>query len=196
MNSQMITCPGCGERVSPDMTKCPRCRGKLFISSFADVKDMSPIIVNRYIGSYKKIIDGDPNDKTANMSIAVCYLKLKVYDKAQKAFDKAIEDNYDNSEAYFYSAVCLLNGKKAFLTPRSVIDKICEYINAAIMIEPRGVYYLFSAYVKYDYFARKSYNVTPNFASDLARAKACGLSAADTAELFSLLGVERPAALI
>lgn len=195
MDALMIQCPGCGERVLPDMTKCPRCRAKLVISSFADIKGMNTLVINKYISSYKKALAEKPDDKSVNMSIAMCFLGLKMYGKAQSAFDKAIEDDFDNADAYFYAAICLLNGKKAFLAPRSIIDKALEYISAAIMIEPRGVYYLFSAYVKYDYFARKSYNVVPDYASELARAKANGLSAFDASELFSVLGVERPAAL-
>lgn len=60
----------------------------------------------------------------------MCYLKLKMYDKALGAFEKAIEDNFDDSEIYFYAAICLLNGKKAFLNQRPTIDKILEYLNA------------------------------------------------------------------
>lgn len=33
-----------------------------------------------------------------------------------------------------------VGGKKAFLQQRATIDKILEYINAAIMIEPRGIF--------------------------------------------------------
>lgn len=69
----------------------------------------------------------------------MCYLKLKLYDKALSAFEKAMEDNFDNSETFFYAAICLLKGRKAFLLNRTEIDKAEEYINAAIMIEPRAV---------------------------------------------------------
>lgn len=196
MNASMIQCPGCGERVLPDMTKCPRCRAKLVISSYADIRGMSSITLNKYIVNYKKLLVETPGDKKANMSMALCYLGLRVYDKAQSAFAKVIDDDAYCAEAYFYAAVCLLNGKKAFLTGRQIIDKALEYISAAITIEPRGVYYLFSAYIKYDYFARKSYNVTPDFKSELAMAKANGLSVVDSSELFAILGVDCPAELI
>jgi len=178
------------------MKKCPQCRAVLEISSFDEIKDMSVLTVNKYISSYKATLAENPSDKRADMSMGICYLRLKVYDKAQAAFDRAIEDNFDNADAYFYSAVCLLGGRKAFLAARQIIDRAMEYINAAIMIEPRGIYYLFSAYIKYDYFARKAYNVTPDYNSDLAQAKACGNFNAASAELFSLLNVERPSALI
>jgi len=38
-----------------------------------------------------------------------------------------------------------------------------EYLNAAIMIELRGIYHYFLAYVKHDYFERKYLNIAPNW---------------------------------
>lgn len=195
MDAKMITCPGCGERLSSDMKKCPSCHGPVLITSIDEVRSMSILQTNKYIMSYTKTLAADPENKPVNMSVGLCFLNLKMYDKAQAAFDKVIDCNFDNPDAYFYAAVCLLKGKKAFLTPRPIIDKALEYINAAIMIEPSAVYYLFAAYIKHDFFARKSYAVTPDYREELIKAKAAGLSASDRSGLFALLGVEIPAAL-
>ncbi len=190
-----IKCPGCGDRLTMDMKKCPSCHGPVVISSFNSVYSMSPLETNKYASTYKKALAENPDDVALNTSIAMCYLKLKLYDKALPAFEKAIEDNFDNSESYFYAAVCLLQGKKAFLHQRPTIDKILEYINAAIMIEPRGIYYYFMAYIKYDYFARKYFNVTPNYQAVLSTAKQAGYSDVDVKQLYDVLGVERPSCL-
>ena len=104
-------------------------------------------------------------------------------------------DNFDNSETFFYAAICLLKGKKAFLTPRANIDKIDEYINAALMIEPRGIYYYFYSYIKYDYFFRKGYKTQPNYIDLLQMAKQIGVSEYDMEQLFSILKVSRPEVL-
>ncbi len=127
-----------------------------------------------------------------NNSIAMCYLKLRLYDKAQEAFTKTIEDNFDNSETYLYAAISLLRGRKAFLAKRTDIDKIEEYIQAALMIEPKGIYYYFWAYIKYDYYYRKSYRTSPNYKEVLEKAKQAGLSDFDIEQLYTILGVERP----
>jgi hypothetical protein len=103
-----------------------------------------------------------------------------------------IEDNFDDSETYFYAAVCLLNGKKAFLNQRPTIDKVLEYINAALMIEPKGIYYYYLAYIKYDYFERKHFRTTPNYREALQMAVDAGLSDFDIEQLFAILGVARP----
>jgi len=124
--------------------------------------------------------------------LAMCYLKLSLYDKALAAFEKAIEDNFDNPETFFYAAICLLNGKKAFLAVRATITKIEEYINAAIMIEPRGIFYYFLAYIKYDFYERKSFNTYPHYTEALNTAFSSGVSQFDIEQLYSLLGVARP----
>jgi tetratricopeptide (TPR) repeat protein len=122
----------------------------------------------------------------------MCYIKLKLFDKAVSAFEIAMEDNFDNPETFFYAAISLLGGKKAFLAQRSQIDKIEEYINAALMIEPRGIFYYLLAYIKYDFFSRKFFNTSPTYQEALAQANGAGVSPYDIEQLFGILGVERP----
>ena len=152
-------------------------------------------LVNRYTNSYRKDLSGNPDDRATNQAIGICYLKLKIYDKAIAAFEKAVEDNFDNSETFFYAAICRLRGKKAFLAARPEIDKALEYLDAAIMIEPKGIYYYFLAYLKYDFFERKFLNTSPNYREALQTAKDMGLSGYDVQNLYSILNVQRPSAL-
>ena len=187
-----IRCPGCGASVSTDQTECMFCHKPVIVSSFNSVTEMSSLELNKYVSSYKKSLNDHPDDRSLNMSVALCYMKLKMYDEAYNAFSKAIEDNFDYSDSYFYAAVCLLKGRKAFLLNRPEIDKILELMNAATMIEERGVYFYFMAYIKYDYFKRKFLNTTPNYKDYLALAKAKGCSPTDVKILFEMLGVDNP----
>ena len=190
-----LKCPGCGAGLSVDTTACPYCGKPAVITTFNSVYSMPLPEVNKYASSYRDALTRAPESKALNLAMGMCCLKLKLYDKALPAFDKAIEDNLDNSEAYFYAAVCLLKGKKAFLTPRADIDKIEEYINAANMIEPKGIYYYFQAYIKYDYFSRKFFRTSPTYQEAFATAKSYGLSHADVNQLYGILGVDCPDAL-
>jgi len=152
-------------------------------------------MVSKYANAYRQALAGAPEDKTLNNSLAMCFLKLKQYDMALAAFKKAMVDNFDNSETFFYAAVCLLGGKKAFLAPRPVIDEIETNINSALMIEPtKGIYHYFLAYIKYDYFERKFFNTSPTWREALASANAAGEAPSpfDIEQLFGILGVERP----
>ena len=187
-----LECPGCGIPITTSTRHCPQCFREIVISTFNSVNSMSPLDINKQANAYRKAMVNHPNDKALNMSIAFCYLKLNLYDKALPCFEKAIEDNFDNSEVYFYAAITLLKGKKAYLTPRSVIDKIEEYLQAAIMIEPKGIYYYFWSYIRYDHHYRKSYKISPNYQGLLRQSQQAGLSQADVNELYSILKVHRP----
>jgi len=191
-----LNCPGCGGGVSTGQKQCNFCGRPVVITSFNDIQSFSPLDLNKYANNYRKALADNPDNDALNMSVAMCYLKLKLYDKALPAFEKAIEDNFDNSETFFYTAASLLKGKKAFVAPRADINKIVEYLNAAIMIEPRGIYHYFLAYIKYDYFERKSLNITPNWEETFQTAIQAGLPQADVTQLFELLQVEMPACLV
>ena len=190
-----IKCPSCGAPVTTGQNECEWCHNPVIISTFNSVYAMSPRELNTYANSYRQSLAADPENKELNTSIAMCYLRLKNYEKALHSFELAMEDNFDNSETFFYAAVCLLGGKKAFLAPRPVIDKALEYINAAIMIEPRGIYYYLMAYIKYDYFARKRFKTSPTYEEALDMAQQAGYSSHDLTQLYTILNVERPSCL-
>ena len=186
------TCRNCGAAAEVGQTTCKYCKQPVVISTFNSVYAMPMPMINQYAATYREALQNEPCASDLNNSIAFCYLKLKLHDKALAAFEKAIESNFDHPETYFYAAICLLKGKKAFLAQRPVIDKIETYINAALMIEPRGIFYYFWAYIKYDYFERKSLNTTPNYQELLRQSKTAGFSPLDTEQLFGILGVVRP----
>ena len=189
------TCRNCGAAADIGQTKCRFCKQPVLISTFNSVYSMPMPMVNQYAATYRDALQNEPGAKDLNNAVAMCYLKLKLYDKALGAFEKAMEDNFDNPETFFYAAICLLNGKKAFLAQRSEIDKIEEYINAALMIEPRGVFYYLWAYIKFDYYERKYFKTTPSYQEVLGKASGAGVSPHDIEQLYGVLGVSRPEAL-
>lgn len=187
-----LNCPGCGARVSTEYKRCKYCRNPIIIQTFNSVHDMPLPEVNKYANAYRKALSDNPDNTELNKSIAMCYLKLKLYDKALPAFEKALEDNFDDSEIYFYAAICLLRGKKAFVAQRTDINRAIEFLDAANMIEPKGIYYYFLSYIKYDFFERKYLNTSPNYQECLSIANSYGVSEYDIGNLFLILGVQRP----
>ena len=190
-----LNCPGCGARVTTGQKECDWCHKPVVITTFNSVYDMSIPEINKYANTYKKALNESPNNDELNKSVAMCYLKLRLHDKALGAFEKAIEDDFNDSETYFYAAVCLLKGKKAFLAQRNDINKAIDYIDAANMIEPRGIYYYFLAYIKYDFFERKYLNTSPDYRECIELANNMGVSDHDIKMLFDILGVTKPEAL-
>lgn len=187
-----LNCPGCGARVNIGQKECDWCHKPIIISTFNSVYAMPAVEVNKYAGTYKKALKENPDNAEINKSAAMCYLKLRLYDEALSAFESAIESNFDDSEVYFYAAVCLLKGKKAFLAQRSDINKIVQYLDVANMIEPKGIYYYFLGYVKYDFFERKYLNTSPDYRDCLNMAGELGTSEYDINMLFEILGVVKP----
>lgn len=185
-----IKCPNCGAGVSANQETCEWCHSPVYITSFNRITDMSNLQLNKYASGYRKELAENPGSVELNTSIAFCYLKLGMYDEAYNAFSKAIVDNFDNSETYFYAAVSLLKGKKAFLHSRPEIDKMLELINAALMIETRGIYYYFMAYIKYDYFKRKFLITNPDYKKCLAMAQGAACSKPDIDHFYSVAGLD------
>lgn len=187
-----LKCPGCGAPSSTGETTCRYCGRPVIISTFNSVYTMPMPEINKYAGAYRQALAENPDNGELNRSVAMCYLKLRLYDKAEAAFAKAIEVDFDNSETYFYAAICLLKGKRPFAMVKPMIDRIEEYINAALMIEPKGIYYYFLSYVKYDYYFSKRLNSTPHYQEALQYALQAGLSYYDVEQLYAILGTPKP----
>lgn len=187
-----IKCPGCGAPVSTETKECEYCHRPIVISTFNNVAGMPLPELNKYTKSYEATLKEHPENSEINMSVAFCYLKLNIYEKALEYFLKTVEGDFSNSEAYFYAAICVLAGRKPFVVMRPEIDKIQEYINAAISIEPKGIYYYFLAFIKHDYFKRKFLKTSPTYQEALQLAHSTGYSENDTTELFSILKIEKP----
>ena len=187
-----LTCPGCGARVSTKDQECEYCHKPITISSFNSMKGLQFAELNKYKNTYDTVLKDNPDNPEINYSIAMCYLKLKLYDKAIESFDKVINQNIDATDAYYYAAICFLKGTKAFTQTRETIDKVLQYLDAAISIEPKGMYYYYEAYIKYDYFKRKFLKTTPTYEELLENAKQVGINDAEIVEFYEILGVERP----
>ena len=187
-----IKCPGCGAAVSTKDTECEYFGKPVMIKNFNSIAAMSMPELNKYVGSYKREIDRNGDNSAINKSIAMCYLKLKQYKQAEDYFQKAMLDDFDDSENYFYAAVCLLEGKKAFLSNKSTITQIETFINDAISIESKGVYYYFMAYIKFDYYKRKSFRTKPDYIECLNQAIRNNLSRMDAEQMFKIIGVTMP----
>ena len=196
MQAISIRCPNCGESLTTDTEKCPSCRQPVVFTSFDAISSFTPLQTNKYISAYQKAAAEHPDSQRIHGSMAMCFLKLKLYDKAAAEFEKAIEDNFEDADLYFYAAICNLKGKKPFLQPRQTIDKIVGYLEAAIMIQPKGIYYFMLAYIKLDYFARKCYSTQPSYEALLAQARQAGCSKTDIDRLFMLTGTTVPPELM
>ncbi len=183
-----LTCPRCGAAVSTEQKTCEYCHSPIVIENLNHLNNLN---INEYIKIYNNLLETNNDNEDINNSIAMCYLKLKFYDKAIQHFDKALDSNVNNSDIYFYYAIALLKGKKPFLTPLSQIKRIIELLNTAITLENKAIYHYFLAYIKYDFYERKKLNMSPNYLDEYNTVKN-NISKNEIITLFEVLGQKIP----
>lgn len=186
-NVSTLLCPCCDKAIESSTKVCPQCSQPIAVSA-ASLSTMEMPLVNKYLKGYNKILATDPDNQEFIAYAAMCFLRLKLYDKALPMFEKSIDGNYDSSEPYFMAAICQLRGKKPFLTQRADIDKSIKYLNAANMLEPKAIHYEFLSYIKQDYFERKYLNIHPSAQDEHRTALQYGLDEKTMETLTFLLG--------
>jgi len=190
MEAISIKCPNCGASLGATSEVCDYCNSPVVIKSFKSVRTMPMPQVNKYVRSFTEQAN---EQNKLSFSLALCQLRLKLYDMALSNFEKAMEEDYTNAHAYYYAVVSMLKGEKAFLLSKQNADQCLEYLNAAIEIDPDPLFYYLSAYIRLDFYKRKFFNIKPSYEDMLEQAE--DLSDDEIEEMFELLGVERPEAM-
>lgn len=187
--SESIRCPNCGsvlEQVGENI--CAYCGQKVFVRRVRDAGSMTPLQLNKYAQAYRA--QGGAN---ALFSLGCCQLKLRQFDLAAASFEKCLAEDPEQAMAYYYLAVALMKGKRPFLQLRPVIDRAESCLESAESLETSAAFYYFHALIRYDYFARKRFNVSPDHTYYLSLVQECGGAYDDDKdELYALLGCECP----
>lgn len=181
-----LRCPGCGHAVSHETKECEYCGRAIEITSFSQAETLTAEDLKKHIALYGSMI-GENANVAIYFSQGICFLKLKFYDKAIESFQKVISEDFSNAEAYFYSAVATLKGKTPFTLSRAEINKAESFLDNAVTFKNCGVYSYFQAYIRYDYYFRKFFNVSPDYKEYLIKAKSLSVSKKDIENLFQLL---------
>lgn len=82
-----LTCPGCRAPIEVGMNVC-QYGHPVTISTFNSVQSMPDPMIRKHRKAYENKLREDPTDVQSLESIAFCYLKLKLYDKALAVFEK------------------------------------------------------------------------------------------------------------
>lgn len=183
-----IKCPNCGASITTQAAKCEYCYSDIMVKSFHALSNMSLPKVNNYIATYREAITKHPEHNDVNVSIGICFLKLKKYNQALEAFEKAQSENFEDATPFFYSAVARLKGRKPFLCSRSEIDAMETDLNAALSIAQHPEYYYFLSYIGRDYFKRKFLKHKPAWEELMQEGISNGLSTADIEEFHNMIG--------
>ncbi len=181
-----LKCPNCGADISLETKVCEFCSSHITIRTvnnvFTSVND-------------KNVDNNSAKTEKQNISAVIQFLKAGLFDRAIAFCESVIQNDFNNSDVHYYAAIALLKGKRPFLASASAIKKAEEYLQTAIAIEPKGIYYYLWAYIRLDHHFRKFYKMSPNYSELYSKAKNVGLSPTDVNDLYSILDVERPSEL-
>lgn len=179
-------CPTCGAPLALDSRECEYCGSPVVIRTVNNLFESLPTVSEK--NDAGQLADPD-------IASALRFLKAKLYDRALKALESAISNDFNNSDTYFYAAIASLKGKRPFLVSSAAVKKAEEYLQTAIAIEPKGIYYYLWAYIRLDHHFKKFYKASPDYKELFGMANNAGLSQADVQDLFNILGGERPSEL-
>jgi tetratricopeptide (TPR) repeat protein len=141
---EILSCSSCGASLSPKVMKCDFCDSINVVTKNTSPFKLNAILSKQYLNSGQLSTD--------KVNTALLHLNLKNYEIAKKLLELEIEINPINADAYFYYAICLINGKRIKSLTYSDIKKISQYINSAIQIKDDAKYYFLSAIINYDFF--------------------------------------------
>ena len=187
-----LNCPGCNQPVSTDLARCRFCKRPIVVSKISESQAMPAADMTKYMNAYKSIVAENPAHKSLNGALTVCYINMKLYDKAIEVFHKIMDDNTDNPELFFNAAVCHLRGKKPFSCQRTDIDTAIKYATTANSLQPNAINYLLLSYIKHDYFERKYLQISPSWRDELEAADSYGANKETIKELGAALNVQLP----
>lgn len=185
-----LVCPGCGSPISTGTKECDCCGRPLVIQTFKTLVDLDKPLTNKYVNEYRKILATDPFNPEINKAMGLSLMKLGLYEQSVTMLDNASTYDLSDADSCFFSAAARLCGKRPAFVKRDVIDVVIRKTEAAKMIEPKGIYDYFIGVVKYDYFYRKGFNISPRWDEHIVMAEENGLSETDIDELNEILGFD------
>lgn len=141
---EILCCSSCGASLSPKAMKCDFCDSINVVTKNTSPYKLNLILSKQYLNSGQLSTD--------KVNSALLHLNLKNYDIAKKILEQEIEINPINDDAYFYCAICSINGKRIKSLAFSDIKKITQHINSAIQIKDDAKYYFLAAIINYDFF--------------------------------------------
>lgn len=162
---------------------------KVYAEYFSAVIDR----VEALLHSQRPGVRPAPSGPESNISSGVRFVNYGLYPQAIACFEEAMQSDLSNPDVYFYGAAALLQGKRPFLADRATIKRVEEYLNVAIAISDKALYYYFLAYVKFDYHHNKMLRTVPGYQEVLTTAWQLGVKREETDALFKLLRTQRPA---
>jgi tetratricopeptide (TPR) repeat protein len=157
--------------------------------SFFAGRDIGTVYANRDIYYARE----DPVDMAAkHFAAGEQHLALGMFREAVEDFRQVRIHDPRHQAAYYLGAVAALDGQKAFRASLQCIREAERLIHGAIELQDSAICHYFLAYLKYDYYERKSLEVPGAWRAPFLQAGRRGITPDQVDALFRLLSVENP----
>ena len=140
----IFSCSSCGASLSPNAMKCEFCDNINIVTKESSALNLNALLSKQYLASEQLSKDF--------LNSGLLHINLKNYEIAKKLFKKEIENNPMNADAYYYSAISIISGKRIKSLGYGEIKMIVQLLKSATQLEDNAKFYFLSAIINYEFF--------------------------------------------
>ncbi len=195
--STVETCPQCGWTFDTEALQantCKKCRSAILITSVAYLEKFDHPAIQKYIASNVEALKSDPDDQDALLSMGLCYLRLGLFDMAERFLGKLIDAHPEAASGYYYKAIGCLKGHRPRTVTLNTIRAAEQLLLTAMTLEPNnGRHDIVLAAIRHDYYVVNGLRVPdPSPAELLDGAQSKHLDRNEIARGLALMSIPEP----
>lgn len=156
MTAVAQTCSQCGWSFDTEALQkntCKKCKSAILVTSVAYLEKFDKPAIQKYIVQYTQALKADPQSRDALLAIGICYLKLGLFDLADRFLRQLIDAHPADPSGYYYRGICILKGKRPRTASLPVIREAEQLISSALELDPaNGRYDVLLAAIRHDYY--------------------------------------------
>lgn len=150
---KVYKCPQCGANLTAKSEKCAYCGALIFISSISHISEIGDFGIQKYLNHFKSFTGEHPESAEGYLGMGICYLALKLFPLAKKAFEKVIEKNPHIAFSYYYNCLSIVAGRRVKNLSINEVQTIESYLQAAIKLDDKNhIFKLLLLLIKLDYY--------------------------------------------
>jgi tetratricopeptide (TPR) repeat protein len=194
MTAVAQTCSQCGWSFDTEALRqntCKKCKSAILVTSVAYLEKFDQPAIRKYIAEYTQALKADPQNRDALLAIGICYLKLGLFDLADRFLRQLIDVHPADPSGYYYRGICILKGKRPRTASLPVIREAEQLIGAALELDPaNGRYDILLAAIRHDYYVLNGMRVPDPAPEDLvASAEAKHVDQLEVEQIFGLIQI-------
>ena len=165
------TCPQCGWTFDTEALQantCKKCRSALLVMSVAYLEKFDRPAIQKYIVRDSEVLKHDPDNQDALLSMGLCYLRLGLFEMAERFLGRLIDAHPESASGYYYKAIASMRGKRPRVMTLNGVRAAEQLLLTAMTLEPNnGRYDAVLAAMRHDYYVVNGLRVPPPSPAEL-----------------------------